>query len=109
MVGGVILNLATLTSRPQPARQAAYRDITDRALELIPWLASGFALVMVSMVVSAWAQRRQEFKSGSRTVPTVVIGRHGEAGEELKVDVRRGEHIDEDHAAAMVAARRGCR
>ena len=27
--------------------------------------------------------------------------------QELKVDVRRGEHIDEDHAAAMVAARRG--
>jgi hypothetical protein len=25
----------------------------------------------------------------------------------LKVDVRHGEHIDEDHAAAMVAARRG--
>jgi hypothetical protein len=78
----VIINLVTLISRPEPAHQAAHGVLADRALEMIPWLASGFAIVMVSVVVSAWVQRCRDLKSGSRAVPTVAIGRDGEAGDD---------------------------
>lgn len=56
-------------------------------------------------------QRRTKSKA-SRGIVTRTIryqDRRNPPGrpQELKVDVRRGEHIDNDYAAAMVAARRG--
>lgn len=58
------------------------------------------------------SQRRHTRSKASRGIVTKAIryqDRRNPPGrpQTLKVDVRHGEHIDEEHAAAMVAARAG--
>ncbi|MGH3795369.1 MAG: hypothetical protein ACRDSP_10800 [Pseudonocardiaceae bacterium] len=59
----------------------AHAVVASRAVELMPWLAVAFALVMAGIAVTAWAQRYRESRSGRRTVPPVVIGREGTGGD----------------------------